>query len=319
MFSRELEAVKRDLAFMKRKASSFTLILALVFSAVAGNILIQNEPMAFIVQGDLISNGNTIIDGEANANITMQSPENKVYKENSIAVAFTIETNVDPLEYFTGNLFDLFLRYGCFLDYDIAKYVANPAWLDIENWDPEKPGFIPDSNVDVVLSNLGNGYVYNATLTGLSQGLHNVTVWVKAEQYCLSYGVYEWSVFSTVFFNVDLTPPNISIVYPEAKAYKTSDVPLDFTVNETVSRISYSLDGHENITAAGNITLTRLSGGAHNVTVYATDEAGNIGASETIYFSVDVLFPTAVVLTVSGASIIAAGLGLLLHLKKRKH
>jgi len=302
---------------MKRKASALTLILSLLVSVLAGTLLIQNGPRAFIVKAET-SDGNTIIDGNTNANVTIQSPENKVYNVNSIALAFTIETDVEPLEYFTGGLYELFLRYGCFLDYDIARFVANPAWLDIENWDSEKPGFIPDSNVDVVLSDLVNGYVCNATLTGLSQGPHNVTVWVKAERYVLSYSSYAWSIFSTVFFNVDLTPPNISIVHPEAKAYKTSDVPLDFTVNETFSQISYSLDGHENVTAAGNITLTRLSGGAHNVTVYATDEAGNKGASETICFSVDVTFPTALVIA-SVITVVVVSVVLLFYFKKRKH
>jgi len=56
------------------------------------------------------------------------------------------------------------------------------------------------------------------------------------------------------------------------------------------------------------LTLTNLANGSHNVTVYAEDEAGNIGASQTISFSADVPFPTALVITISGAlaTIVAA-------------
>jgi hypothetical protein len=45
-----------------------------------------------------------------------------------------------------------------------------------------------------------------------------------------------------------------------------------------------------------NITLTELANGDHNVTVYATDEAGNTGASETLYFIVDASEPFPIIL-----------------------
>lgn len=80
------------------------------------------------------------------------------------------------------------------------------------------------------------------------------------------------------------------------------------------------MDGQENVNAAGNVTLTGLSSGEHNVIVYAIDEAGNIGTSETVYFIVDapVPFPTLVIIA-SGASLAVVGLGLLVYFKKRKH
>jgi len=284
-------------------------ILMLLLSVVAGT-LIQNGARTFIVQGDTISNGNTIIDGNANANVTIQSPENKTYNENNVTLAFAIESDVPPMEYFSGGPFDLFLRHGCALDYDTSNLVNLIVNTNL----------LPE-NVSVALSNLGNRYVGNATLTDLSQGPHNITVWVRADQFMMSYSYYEWAVFSTVSFTVDSIPPNILILSPESKAFNTSDVPLDFTVNEAFSQISYSLDGNENVTATGNMTLTRLSGGAHNVTVYATDEAGNIGASETIYFNVELPepFPTTLfVVAGSGASVAIIGVGLLVCFKKKR-
>jgi len=84
----------------------------------------------------------------------------------------------------------------------------------------------------------------------------------------------------------DTTPPAISIASPENKTYTTTDVPLNFTVTESVSWIAYSLDGQANVTVTGNTTLTGLSDGSHSLKVYANDTDGNAGASETIYFSV---------------------------------
>jgi multisubunit Na+/H+ antiporter MnhC subunit len=94
---------------------------------------------------------------------------------------------------------------------------------------------------------------------------------------------------------------------------------LNFTVNESFSRISYVLDYQDNITIAENTTLTDLSNGYHNVTVYAIDSAGNTGTSETIYFNVEVPepFPTTLVATASGVSVAVVGLALLVYLKKR--
>jgi hypothetical protein len=75
---------------------------------------------------------------------------------------------------------------------------------------------------------------------------------------------------------------------------------------------------------AGNTTLTGLSYGGHNVTIYAWDNSGNIGFSETIYFSIakeqePEPFPTAIVATASGASTAIIGISLLIYVKKRKH
>jgi len=87
---------------------------------------------------------------------------------------------------------------------------------------------------------------------------------------------------------IDITPPNISIISPENKTYRVSDVPLTFTVSKPFSWIGYSLDGQANVTIAGNTTLTGLSDGSHSLTVYAEDIDGNVGASETIYFTIEV-------------------------------
>jgi len=93
-------------------------------------------------------------------------------------------------------------------------------------------------------------------------------------------------------------------------------------VDELVSQIAYSLDGQENVTVAGNTTLTGLSPGEYNVTVYAQDTVGNVGASETIYFNIaekpePESFPTTLVIALV-ATVVFVGVGILLYFKKRK-
>jgi N-acetylneuraminic acid mutarotase len=116
-------------------------------------------------------------------------------------------------------------------------------------------------------------------------------------------------------------PPAVAVVSPENATYASGNVSLAFTVNKPAAWMGYSLDGHDNVTVTGNTTLSRLSSGLHNVTVYAEDTFGNKGASETIYFSVEVSepFPIAPVAAASAATLAVIGVGLIVYLKKRKH
>jgi hypothetical protein len=117
-----------------------------------------------------------------------------------------------------------------------------------------------------------------------------------------------------------LDPPVILTYSPTNKANDTPDAPLNFTVNEPVSQITYSLDGQENVTVAQNFTLTGLSSGDYNVTFYATDNAGNIGASETIAFTIaepqHEPFPTTLIVA-SVVTVAGIGVALIVYFKKR--
>jgi hypothetical protein len=117
----------------------------------------------------------------------------------------------------------------------------------------------------------------------------------------------------------DTVPPRISMSSPENKVYNDSSVPLIFSIYEPASLMSYSLDGQDNVTIAGNTTLSELPNGSHNVTVYVTDRSGNTGVSETIYLDVDVPepFPTTMFIAPI-ASVAVIGAGLLVYFKKRK-
>lgn len=80
--------------------------------------------------------------------------------------------------------------------------------------------------------------------------------------------------------------PFITIVSPQNVTYPMTSIALTFTVDEATSWIGYSLDNQANVTIAGNTALTDLSGGTHYITVYANDSSGNMGASETVCFTV---------------------------------
>jgi hypothetical protein len=112
----------------------------------------------------------------------------------------------------------------------------------------------------------------------------------------------------------------VSVVSPANKTYDSSNVSLTVTVNEPVVWISYSLDGEDNITITGNTTLTELTNGLHSLVVYAYNTLGNMGASETVVFTIakPETFPTTLVITAFGSSLAAVSVCLLAYFKKRK-
>ena len=73
----------------------------------------------------------------------------------------------------------------------------------------------------------------------------------------------------------DRSPPVIEIVNPTERTYLSDSVPLNVTANEPIDNWSYSLDGGPNRTFEPNTTIDSLDPGQYEVTVYATDEAGN--------------------------------------------
>jgi N-acetylneuraminic acid mutarotase len=121
-------------------------------------------------------------------------------------------------------------------------------------------------------------------------------------------------------FGYGTVPPEVSVVSPENKTYAANNVSLIFTVNKPVVWLGFSLDGKEAVTVTGNTTLSGLSSGLHNITVYANDTFGNAGASEAITFTVATEpkpSQATLIAAASGASVAVVGIGLFLYLKKR--
>ena len=139
---------------------------------------------------------------------------------------------------------------------------------------------------------LGPGGYYvdgRSTLSGLSDGRHILVIQGK-------------TTFNTVIdnkfsFNVDTVIPTISVMSPENKTYITSDVLLNFTLDERASWVGYSLDKRENVAIEGNTILYNVSYGVHNLIVYANDTAGNFGF-KTVYFTIaDIIAPSVSILS----------------------
>jgi hypothetical protein len=156
---------------------------------------------------------------------------------------------------------------------------------------------------------------FNYIVTGsvilpeLPEGPHNITVYEIPPLTPLDN--------ATAYFIIDDgKPPIITIHSPGNKTYSQNTIPLNFIVDEPTSWIGYCLDGHDNVTVAGNTTLPNLSSQNHSLTVYAQDLAGNID-SETVNFTI---FPTALVTTsIVVVAVITICAGLLVYFKKRKH
>ena len=117
----------------------------------------------------------------------------------------------------------------------------------------------------------------------------------------------------------------ISVVSPQNKTYTTTDVSLDFTVNEATSWIRYSLDEQANVTITDSITLSDLIEGVHIVTVYAQNTEGQTRTSGPIYFTISQgaepaqteAFPTEIVIIIAAAAV-AVVVVVIYFLKRKK-
>jgi hypothetical protein len=264
--------------------------------------------------------------------ITISSPENKtIYVENNISLNFNLHVVIPTLPelfYYSLDLSEVYYE---------ASWLSNKTSLDIEKvrYYGYLDRFFSESNYEKWLTYIAiRGYEFGQRfsigLEGVPEGTHtldvvavligsyqtNVTYEPTGGVPVIHYGMYKVIGSSVVNFTVDTAAPKVSILTLENKTYNTPDVLLDYAVNEAVSHVAYSLDGQYNMTVSGNTTLAGLSTGEHHITVYATDLAGHIGVSETI-FSIAEPFPITIVVA-SGMSVAVAGVGMFIFLKKRK-
>jgi len=281
-------------AAIRKAFLAVAFITGLLFSAVAGTQLANLAAADPLIEERY----------ESPPTVSIHSPANGAYI-NSVLLNFTVTKSGDwlstPISFlYAGGLSQELVSVSFLID---GKFCGSVA----------------------PYSNLSSPFNYSLYLANLTDGSHTLVVradstgvvrnWISSTVYSVSID----SVFATVYFTLDATPPNVSFLSAE-KAYTTSEFPLDFTVNEAVCKISYVLDGQENVTVAGNTTLANLPYGEHNVTVYATDNVGNIG-SETITFTIaepePEPFPTTIVIA-SIVSVAVVSIGLLVYFKKSK-
>ncbi|MDR0470253.1 MAG: hypothetical protein LBH79_00835 [Nitrososphaerota archaeon] len=117
--------------------------------------------------------------------------------------------------------------------------------------------------------------------------------------------------------------PMVEVVSPLSEAvYNVSSVDLVFVVDRPANQLYYCVDGGANVTVVDyNVTLSGLSGGVYNVTVFAEDKYGNVGVSETVVFTVvsqpDPILSVFVVVVLCVVSVLVVAV-LLLVLRRRR-
>ena len=95
-----------------------------------------------------------------------------------------------------------------------------------------------------------------------------------------------------ITIHIDLTPPIVEMISPKEGWVNASVcVRLNFTAEDPgvcpsgIDWIGYSLDGGDNVTIAGNITIYNLGAGNHNIVVYVNDTVGKENSSDTVSFT----------------------------------
>lgn len=243
----------------KRRTFVSALLSALLFSALAGTLLVD------------VSLANPYVRTNNSAEVRIYLPETNIYDVNYVSVSFEVESE-RPSSWFISSVYGI--RF--YLDGDSCENIIEPA-------------IMKDSLTR-----------YSATLVGLEDGFHSLYVVAYVKYYASMLQPADGSGVSNVFyFHVYATPPDISILSVQNKNYGTADIALNFTVNEPVSWIGYSLDGEANVTITDKTVLTssfgqdnyymvlpKLPEGSHTLVVYAEDTYGILGESEPFHFTV---------------------------------
>jgi hypothetical protein len=293
---------------MKRTTLALTIIFGLTFSAISGGLLFNlataNPAPLFVFPFEPVTTLPTIV---------VHSPvQNQISNLPYVWLNFSI---VKPESWFAFNAgikANLQPLTETFVNITSVYYLVDGERQDI-----------PMHDIDSLFDTSPTLTLNFSNVLLLTAGAHTVKVSLEATSYYWL-GGYDWSTsHGTVKLLADSENVNftktlfIEVLLPANKTFDTSNIPLNFTVDDPFSQVAYSLDGQENVTVFGNATLTDLSNGEHNVTVYARDNAGNVGSSETMAFTISKPepFPTFLVAAVSVAVVVVAGL--LIYLKKR--
>jgi hypothetical protein len=309
LLPRKQPNIKQELPVNKKRLVTAAFISILLMSQVAG-IQFVNLARADATTFSDISLGTILPDSNTKPPVvSVFAPENHtVYATNTISLSVNVSVGESSTAY--------------------SKYIGEVYYKT--DWQINNTYIYESNPTKSLYSTEPAQFSKTMNLTGIPDGNHSLVVYAKERGAYHSHSEYSppvWYFYyylfeidgsSTVFFTVDTTAPRITVLSLEKQTFYTSSVPLNFTVNELTTQIKYSLDGQENATIAGNETLTNLPYGDHNIIVFATDEAGNTGASETITFTVAVPFLTALVIA-SVITVAVVGIGLLVYFKKRKH
>jgi hypothetical protein len=230
--------------------------------------------------------------------ITVHMPLNGSSYPQQLTLTFDVSVpKISDIKAFLGGITKIYYKGS----WETDEILVNGRSIDLSG--------VRGGNLSVTIFAVGVGYIE----TGCEYREENSSL--HSYHY---FDRFEMTGYSTVSFVKDLIPPKLTVLSLQNRTYTTSDVNVDFTVNEATSKMLYCLDGKENQTATGNVTLTGLKNGAHNVTLYAADLAGYTAAPQTIFFNVDSPEFSIMFASVATVATTSVSLGILLYFKKHK-
>ena len=294
---------------------------ALLIIAAAGTILVDlalanpYSHIMFVNGGDVYPRSDT-----KPPKILILSPENNsTFTANGAFISFNVEVGESKSADQTSLMIEsVYYKADWLENYTyVYKYIADPSVYTSQTKSEFSTTLnitdIPEGRHSMIVYAVEKGTYYEPSISEVPMWSLNTTV---------TYYSFKVTGASPVSFTIDATPLSVSVLPIKNETYAKSEVsgvPLNFILNEEPSKISYVLDGHDNVTIAGNTTLTGLLVGVHNVTVFVWDAAGNVVSSETANFIiVSEPFLTLIVASVSVtlvAVVVAAGL-LVYHRRK---
>jgi hypothetical protein len=242
---------------MQMKTLTLTLILMLSFSVVIGLAsvsLARANPYSIMVY-------------KSPPIVSIQSPQNSTaFNVNNFLLNFTVTKPEGWLIYGGFSARQVLISF----DYELDEAHSNKTYVE---------------------NDLSTPTSYSLQVTNLTEGEHSLKVYAYAFGWTIElHGFWETAEIingssNPLMFSVDTKPPQISIL--PIVFNDTTKIPLDFSLDEPTSQISYSLDNQPVVLVTGNTTLSNLASGTHNVTVYATDLVGNNANSQTEFFTIN--------------------------------
>jgi hypothetical protein len=219
---------------------------------------------ALVLFGVLVESASANFKPYPGPEITTVSPaQNGVYNLPSIPLAVNVTTfRFDPTPAWEGI-----------------------AWLNYSlDGKPEAAASV--TSVGEAANGDGRILMANGFLSGMQDGPH--TVYIRGNTTFAKYPAIPETSFSLiVYFSVDTVHPTLKVLSPlQGETYASSNVTLNFVVDEPVGWAGYTIDGGPVVTSRINTTLTGLSYRTHVLRVYANDSAGNECFSPTIAFTV---------------------------------
>jgi uncharacterized protein (UPF0333 family) len=228
--------------------------IILIFLFIACGFVLINGVKADVLGSAVV--GDNVVCSDA---FRVFSPQDRCYNQSTVLLNFTLSWQNS-----IGTI-------GYSLDDDCVAYQVITNYVSSDNAAP----FLSFSS-DRQLTVMGT-----LALDNLKNGNHTLRVYHGHQA---ASGRYDVDAFTDVKFSID--SPAIQLIQNQS-SYNSGDIPLRLLVSEPTLWISYSIDNQANVTVSGNTTLTNLANGSHSLIAYAEDNAGNIGYSKIVYFTVN--------------------------------